>query len=250
MNVRAVISTRKGGVSLPPYSTLNLADHVGDDPRAVVQNRAFFKQSIQALGDGEPVIQWLKQVHGTKVLTLSQEAINKDIAIEADASYTAIPGLACTVLTADCLPLLFCNKEGSEVAAVHAGWRGLASGIVTQTVRQFKSPASELMCYLCPAISQAAFQVGGDVVLAFQKAANQRAYSDAVENAFKPDADSPGFYYADLYRLAKSELQALGLSEIYGGTECTHSQAQLYHSFRRDGASGRIASAIWIEASV
>jgi YfiH family protein len=236
-NVKACITTRKGGVSQSVYQSNNLARHVGDNPEHVDQNR---RQLCDSLGlTREP--QWLEQIHGVKVVAGQSDGRVRT----ADGSYSNEPGQACTVLTADCLPVLICNRAGTEVAAIHAGWKGLAKGILARGVGRFKSPSAELLAYFGPAISQPAFEVGIDVLEAFFKGARNDAHADAVAAAFLP-ARQPMRFYADIYALARAELNALGVTAIYGGDYCTYADRERFYSFRRDDVTGRMASVIWL----
>lgn len=234
--VRCLITTRRAGVSKGCFSGNNLAGHVADDPCAVRANRDALRRYLGA----EP--QWINQTHSTHVWH-SDRAPQPS---EADGCYTAQPGRICAVLTADCLPILFTTRRGDEVAAVHAGWRGLAAGILPSAIACFRAPATELQVYLGPAISQAYFEVGADVLTAFEAAAASRAFLEPVAASFCAGA-SPGKYQADLFRLARSELLALGVHSVAGGQHCTYAQPSDFFSFRRDGQTGRFASLIWIE---
>lgn len=230
-NVRAVISTRSGGCSEGCYASLNLGDHVADNPYCVTENRARFKQLAQM--PAAPV--WLQQVHGTTVLSVDKAS---PAGQQSDASVTSVAKVVCTVMTADCLPLLLCNAKGSQVAAVHAGWRGLCDGIIERAVEKF-AVADQVLAYLGPAISQSAFEVGPEVRAAFvSKAAEAR-------QAFVAGAE--GKWQADLYLLARQRLQAAGVFQIYGGNFCTYAQSELFFSYRRDGQTGRMAASIWLD---
>ncbi len=223
--VQARYSGRAGGVSVAPYDTLNLGDHVGDNPQAVAENRARLLAQLPGCDD----IQWLEQVHGIDVA----EARPQAPVVCADASVSAAAGVACAVLTADCLPVLFCARDGSRVAAAHAGWRGLAGGILTETLKQFSDPG-DVLVFLAPAIGPEAFEVGPEVREAFAWA------SDACFRAGQGDR-----LFADIYALAREQLQQAGVTSVMGGTECTFSQPQQYFSYRRDGVTGRQVSLIW-----
>ncbi|WP_096087334.1 peptidoglycan editing factor PgeF [Agaribacterium haliotis] len=246
-SVKTALTTRDGGVSAAPFDSFNLASHVGDLDSCVQLNRQRLSESLQNRASASPKLQWLTQVHGTELVELDCSLAEP---IEADASYTKKAGVACVVMTADCLPLLICDKAGSQVAAVHAGWKGLADGIVSRAVAAFDAPASELMVYLGPAISQAAFEVGEDVRQAFENAQAQRRFAEPIAHAFceraKQDTSGANKFFADLYRLARSELCALGVRQIYGGDFCTYSDKQRFFSYRRDGRCGRMASLIWL----
>ncbi len=228
--VRAVSTTRLGGVSTGPYVGLNLGDHVGDAPAAVAANRAAL---VRRLGlAGQPA--WLRQVHGTAVV----DAHRVGSPAEADASLAQEPGAVCAVLSADCLPVLFCDRAGGSVAAAHAGWRGLAAGVLEATVDAFDAPACELMAWLGPAIGPRRFEVGAELRALFldQDPANVEAFAPA----------SGGRWLADLYRLAENRLRLKGVTAIYGGGLCTYSDAQRFYSYRRERVTGRMASLIWL----
>ncbi len=240
-NVKSLVTTRAGGYSRGLYSSFNLAAHVGDLPERVEANRQYLLEHI-----GHPV-SWIRQVHGCDVATLESSVATAGAGgCEADAVTTRSAGLVCAVLTADCLPLLICDRGGSQVAAVHAGWRGLAAGVITRAVNEFASPAGDLMVYLGPAISQLHFQVGEDVVEAFLESEKERKYAEPVKLSFKDDPQEVKKYRADLYRLAKSELNGLGVKSVFGGDRCTYTQSDKFYSYRRDGTTGRMASLIWL----
>lgn len=230
-NVHALCSTRQGGCSAGPYANLNLGNHVGDTAAAVAANRQRFAEL--AAMPSAPV--WLNQVHSTEVVQLMAPTQNE---ITADASFTRACGVVSCVMTADCLPLLLCDEQGTQVAAIHAGWRGLCEGIIERTVQQFAKPAS-VMAYLGPAIGPAAFEVGAEVKAAFV------ARQAEATSAFKP-ASAEGKWLADIYALARQRLMRAGVSAIYGGNHCTYSQSEMFFSYRRDGQTGRMASAIWL----
>ena len=235
--VRACITTRRGGVSQAPYESNNLALHVGDVPAAVTANRQHLCESLGL----KKTPQWLEQVHGVKVAMAHADGQVKT----ADACYTSEPGLACVVMTADCLPILVCDQQGTQVAAIHAGWRSLAKGIIARTLQKFNGPGSQLMAYLGPAISQPHFEVGIEVLEAFFKMARNAQHSDDIAQAFKPGL-RPLHFYADIYALARAELNALGVSAIYGGDYCTYADSDRFFSYRRDKTTGRMASLIWL----
>lgn len=229
--VKACSSTRLGGCSVAPYAALNLGDHVGDDVSKVQHNRQWLQQHAGMPAD--PV--WLNQVHGVAVVQLPLGATTL---VQADAVLSAVAGQVCAVMTADCLPVLFCDKAGTQVAAVHAGWRGLHAGILEATIQHFKQP-DQLMVWLGPAIGPTAFEVGPEVRQLFIQ---QHPESIA---AFQPSQQ--GKWLANLYLLARLRLQAAGVSAIYGGDYCTYSQPDLFFSYRREGQTGRMASCIWLE---
>ncbi|MFC5697952.1 peptidoglycan editing factor PgeF [Pseudomonas sp. GCM10022186] len=225
--VKACVTTREGGVSLPPYEGLNLGSHVGDDLQAVERNR---QTLTDALGC-RPA--WLSQVHGVRVVQANPAQVD-----EADGSWTAEPGIASAVLTADCLPALFCDRAGSKVAAAHAGWRGLANGVLEATLDALALPPEEVLIWLGPAIGPSAFEVGPEVREAFV------ARHPETERAFQPSANA-GKFMADIYQLAHIRLAARGVTAVYGGGFCTVSDPRFY-SYRRAAQTGRFASLVWL----
>ncbi|WP_151996102.1 purine nucleoside phosphorylase YfiH [Buttiauxella massiliensis] len=228
--VAACSSTRIGGVSLPPYDSLNLGAHCGDNLDDVEENRRLFYAAASL--PSKPV--WLEQVHGTEVLKLTGGPY---LSKRADASYSSIPGTVCAVMTADCLPVLFCNKAGTEVAAAHAGWRGLCEGVLEETIACFKDAPENIIAWLGPAIGPEAFEVGPEVREAFM------AKDLQADRAFRPSGEK---YIADIYTLARQRLSAAGINHIYGGDRCTYSEAGDFFSYRRDRTTGRMASFIWL----
>lgn len=240
--VRAGFTTRRGGVSLAPYggaqgqdAGLNLALHVGDDAHAVIANRQRLQQEM---ANGEPL--WLNQVHGVVVLDAAQ-AIEQPLQ-DADASFCQVAHIACCVMTADCLPVLFCDAAGQHVAAAHAGWRGLAAGVLQNTVQAMRQRgAQEIHAWLGPAIGPQHFEVGEDVRQAFQS----QFSSDIIALAFR--ASSPQKYLADIFVLARAALQQVGVDHIFGGGLCTVTHHADFYSYRRDKVTGRMASLIWLE---
>jgi polyphenol oxidase len=231
--VRAAVTTRNGGVSQTPYAAFNLAGHVGDDPAAVAENRRRLRQALKL--PAEPL--WLEQVHGCAVADCGLDAPGT----QADAAFAEAPGQVCAVLTADCLPLLLCNRAGSRVAAAHAGWRGLAGGVIEAALARFPDPPGELLAWLGPAIGPAAFEVGPEVREVFL----QQRPQDAEAFTLSPSGPADR-WLANLYRLAYNRLRTQGLGWIGGGEHCTFSDPRFF-SYRRDGATGRMASLIWIE---
>ncbi|MHB1331058.1 MAG: peptidoglycan editing factor PgeF [Sulfuriferula sp.] len=227
--VKALVTTRTGGASSAPYAGLNLGDHVGDDPASVAQNRALLRTVLPA----EPV--WLQQVHGIRVLNADGDIAST----EADASVARRAERVCVVLTADCLPVLFCDVEGNVVAAAHAGWRGLLGGMLEATVAAMHVPGADVMAWLGPAIGAQAFEVGDEVRDAFI------AEHPAASAAFV--AHRPGKWLADIYALARMRLQRFGVTRIYGGGACTYTEFARFYSYRRDGVTGRMASLIWLQ---
>lgn len=238
--VRSLCSTRTGGVSAPPYDSLNLGDHVGDDPLAVQANRRALQQATGA----RPV--FLQQVHGSQVVTLTGDTAD---GTPADGCVTTQPGVACTIMVADCLPVLFADSKGRAVAAAHAGWRGLAGeggcGILEQTHAQFRAAAGEggeTLAWLGPCIGPTAFEVGDEVKAAFD------AHDARASALFRPHA--PGKWLADLQGLARLRLAALGITRIHGNDGsapwCTVGNPSRFFSHRRDRVSGRFAACIWL----
>lgn len=238
-SVRALCSTRLGGVSAPPWDSLNLGDHVGDDAQAVARNRALFAQGLQG---AHPV--FLRQVHGTGVLPLTP--LTPDGA-QADACWTREPRLACTMMVADCLPILLCDAAGTQVAAVHAGWRGLSQGVLEAAVATFEG--RPLLAWLGPCIGPQAFEVGEEV-----KAVFESVQPDAGAH-FRPGAaPAPGGaarkWWADLAGLARQRLARIGAVSVHGNDStpgwCTVTQSSRFFSHRRDRISGRFAASIWL----
>ena len=237
-NIRVVVTTRLNGVSHAPYESLNLGVHVGDELQSVLKNRALVKNKLHL--QNEPY--WLSQVHSTNAVYLSSMT-QQHAPIEADASFTDYKNTICTVMTADCLPILVTNKQGTWVAAIHAGWRGLLNGVIEKTLIRYLGNPHDLLIYLGPAISQMHFEVGEEVYHAFLQQNIKAA------EAFKPSAQHRHKFYADLFLLAKQRCFDLGISEsqIFGGTLCTYTNQHEFYSYRRDGQTGRFASLIWIQ---
>lgn len=229
--IRAGTTTRMGGVSSPPYESLNLGEHVGDDPDCVRCNRQRLREMLGLTS--EPA--WLAQQHGSRVIAVHSGECNA----EADAAFTTEAGVACAVLTADCLPLLLCNSRGTQVAAVHVGWRGLVCGVIANVVRTFSDRPDELLAWLGPGIGPLAYEVGSEV----KKACCDHA--PGAERAFQPAGK--GRWQADLSLLARLDLARLGVGRCYGGHWCTASAPELFYSYRREGRTGRMASLIWLK---
>lgn len=227
-NVKAIQTTRVGGVSLAPYDSLNLGAHVIDNALHVAQNR----QLLSPLLPSEPV--WLNQVHGIDVV----DAATASCVPEADASFTHQKNVVCVTMTADCLPVLLCNQQGSVVASIHAGWRSLCDGVIEATVAKM-GVNDDLMAWLGPAIGATAFEVGSEVRAQFIAKDAQSAA------AFKPHGEK---WLADIYLIARQRLSHLGIRQVYGGEHCTYSDTERFFSFRRDGDTGRMATLIWLEA--
>jgi hypothetical protein len=228
--VHSLMTTREGGVSGPPWTSLNLGDHVGDEPAHVAANRARLRRQLPA----EPG--WLRQIHSKRVVELGRDS-NR----EADAAFTRKAGTVCAVLTADCLPVLFCDRAGSVVAAAHAGWRGLADGILEASVAAMQVPPGEILAWMGAAIGPQAFEVGDEVREAFVS-----QHSEAAAAFLRHPSSVPGKWLADLYRLARIRLARVGVDAVYGGGRCTFSEAESFYSYRRDGVTGRMASLIWL----
>ncbi|VVO00344.1 peptidoglycan editing factor PgeF [Pseudomonas fluorescens] len=225
--VKACVTTRAGGVSLAPFDSLNLGDHVDDSPEAVAENRRRLTEhfSIQAA--------WLQQVHGIAVAHA-----DPGLVATADASWTATPGIACTAMTADCLPVLFCDRAGTRVAAAHAGWRGLAAGVLEATLDSLAVPPADVLVWLGPAIGPQAFEVGPEVRETFVEQLPEAA------EAFV-SSQNAGKFMADIYQLARLRLAARGVTAIYGGGFCTVTDPRFF-SYRRNPRTGRFASLIWL----
>ncbi|MBN7827119.1 peptidoglycan editing factor PgeF [Bowmanella dokdonensis] len=224
-SVQAFCSTRQGGRSQAPFDSFNMGLHVGDDPQHVQDNR-------QQLPEHQQIV-WLSQVHGNRVVRLTRGSEQDQ---QADAAFSVMPGVTCAVMTADCLPVLFCHKFGHAVAAAHAGWRGLAAGVLENTLKNLPGGAGDYLAWLGPAISAKSFVVGEDVKSAFP----------AQQKAFKLHPQMSHKYLADIYQIARHKLQVAGLQEIYGGGFCTYTDKERFYSYRRDGQTGRMVSAIWL----
>lgn len=228
--VRALCTTRTGGISSPPWNSLNLGDHVGDNHGDVLENR----RRLAHWAHLEPEnFHWLQQVHGTGV------AVLPDSERIADAAVTDQPRLVCPILTADCLPVLFCDQAGVRVAAAHAGWRGLAAGVLENAVGAFPVP-EEVMAWLGPAIGPEQFEVGPEVREQFL------ADSADADRFFALSPHQPGHFLADICGLARFRLERAGVTRVFGGGFCTVTESQRFFSYRRDGQTGRMASCIWL----
>jgi len=225
--VKSLMTTRKGGVSYAPWASFNLGDHVGDDLAHVAANRARLRQGLPS----EPG--WLKQVHSASVVETGASVP------QADASFTRQAGTVSVVLTADCLPVLLCDRAGSVVAAAHAGWRGLADGVLEATVAAMKVPPADILVWMGAAIGPQAFEVGDEVRQVFVAQHPQAAAAFV--------AHAPGKWLADIYLLARIRLQGIGVQAVYGGGSCTFTDSERFFSYRRDGVTGRMAALIWLE---
>lgn len=236
-NVHAVVTTRVGGVSSAPYDSFNLAFHVGDHAATVVENRRKLLTALNEISPCGPP-QWLQQTHGTEVVdAFSEPKLRAQTVPEADAVTTTQRGLPCVVMTADCLPVFFSDRNGNRVAVAHAGWRGLCYGVLENTLARFTNPA-EVMCWLGPAIGVNAFEVGAEVRDAFIKV------DESAVSAFVAKAN--GKYHADIYELARQRLVTAGIGMISGGEMCTFSDSERFYSYRREQTTGRMASIIWL----
>jgi YfiH family protein len=233
-------------VSEQPYRSFNLAGHVGDDPLAVTHNRELLQSKLPA----GVTVQWLNQVHGTQVIEATPVSALADAhpGPEADACWTTSAGVACAVLTADCLPVLLCDREGHYVAAVHAGWRGLLAGVLEATTAASPVASSALMAWLGPCIGEQAFEVGDEVRDAFLAEAHAFGGMAAASGCFVP-AFRPGHWLANLAGLAALKLHFIGIGHIYMDNDCTFADDSRYFSYRRDGDTGRMASLILINRS-
>jgi len=240
--IHAMVTLRTNGHSVGAYASLNLGDHIGDDPNAVLLNR----QALQAALPSAPI--WMRQVHGTSVSSPSSRLDQSLLLPEADAAITDRPNAVLAVLTADCMPVFFCSKDGKHIGVAHAGWRGLCAGILENTLGALMSesqglPPSAFMTWLGPAIGPNHFEVGQDVLEAFASRGFQLG-----PDTFDPIPSKPNKYLANLPLLARQALKKAGVEQIYGGDLCTYSDSNRFFSYRRDGVSGRFASLIWIES--
>ena len=237
-NIHALQTTRnsenrEGGVSHAPFNSLNLGSHVKDNPIHVAQNRQLLSQFLPS----EPV--WLNQIHGINVI----DAANTNCVPDADASFTTRKNVVCVTMTADCLPILVCDSAGTLVASIHAGWRSLCDGVIEATIAKLPANPADLMAWLGPAIGPNAFEVGSDVRAQFMEKDAQ------AELAFKKHGEDQeqDKWLADIYKIATQRLNNLGVTKIYGGNRCTFTEKDQFFSFRRDGATGRMATLIWLE---
>lgn len=231
MHVRAAATLRTGGVSEGAFASFNLGAHVGDEPDAVAENRRLLREALHL--PAEPT--WLNQVHGTTVVDATEAAALRPA---ADASVAFGPGAVCVVLTADCLPVLFCDRAGTRIAAAHAGWRGLVGGVLEETIKALKVPPFELLAWLGPAIEQNAFEVGPEVLEQF--------VARDPKNATAFHANARGRWQADLYQLARNELTRLGVPSIHGGGFKCFADSERFFSYRREPRTGRMATLVWL----
>ena len=239
-SIHTLVTTRQGGISSPPYDDLNLGDHVGDEHSRVIANRQVLRKYLPA----EPI--WLKQTHSIEVSTPESRSQSSSKPFEADAAVTNISDEVLAILTADCLPVLFSNTDGTVIGAAHAGWRGLCDGILENTVGEMlklshQTNAENFIAWMGPAIGPESFEVGEDVVGRFQESGLHD-----IHHCFLPIPNKPGKYLADLYQLARDRLKTVGVNSIFGGGFCTVQDQEQFFSYRRDGVTGRFASLIWI----
>nr|WP_297403898.1 peptidoglycan editing factor PgeF [uncultured Marinobacter sp.] len=234
-SVGAAYSIRIGGVSKSPWASLNLGDHVGDDAQAVAENR---RRLARGIGLPAESIAWLNQVHGTRVVEVTRQ--NLAGLPDADASFTREPGVACAILTADCLPVVLCDREGTVVGAAHAGWRSLCGGVLENLVDAMAVAGEDLQAWMGPAIGPGSFEVGPEVRAAFLEE------DLAAERAFSAADARPGHYFADIYELARQRLVRAGVRSVTGGGFCTVDDDARFYSYRRDGQTGRMATLVWL----
>lgn len=227
-HVHAITTTRRGGISEGAYASFNLGDHVGDEARAVDENRARLRTTLPS----EP--RWLKQVHGIDIVN----AAHAPAGATADGAWTDQAGVVCAILTADCLPVFLSDRGGTKIALLHAGWRGLVGGVIRAGVDALGVAGADVVAFLGPAIGPAVYEVGEEVRVEFLK----RDAANAV--CFK--AHGSGHWWMDIYGLARAELRALGIVDVQGGDRCTFSESDMFYSHRRDGVSGRMASLLWL----
>ncbi len=250
-NVRALQTTRTGGLSAAPYNSLNIGGHVGDDAVIVLRNRMLLAPHLPSptRGQCEPV--WLTQTHGVKVIDAGLAPCDP----EGDACIAKQAGAVCVVMTADCLPILLCDDQGCVVGAAHAGWRGLCAGVIEATVQSMNVSAANVMAWLGPAIGQQSFEVGEEVRAAFMAQDARAAAAFTPSTAPKVGNPhptfgwaelTPGKWQADIYQLARLRLNALGITRIYGGNFCTYTDSARFFSYRRDGVTGRMGTFIWL----
>ena len=232
--VRAYSTTRHGGQSSGCYASLNLGDHVGDEPVTVAANRRGLSQALEL--PSEPL--WLRQIHGTQVVEADRARSGTSHEIQADGSVTSVPGTVCVVMTADCLPVLLCDRAGTRVAALHAGWRGLVAGVLEAGVAAMHCPPEQLMAWIGPAIGPTAFEVGDEVRAACVD------HDPAAGSCFEASNQR---WLADLPTLARQRLGSAGVGSVHGGRWCTWQDGERFFSYRRDGQTGRQASLIWLD---
>lgn len=231
LNVQALFTTRSGGMSSGPYASFNLGDHVGDKLHIVKQNRVKLRSALP----GEP--RWLNQLHGSTPVWVD----NNMITLKGDAALSRTCNVVCAVLTADCLPVFLCDEAGTVAGIVHAGWRGLLSGVIERAVKEMRKGDSRIMAYLGPAIGPNFFEVGEDVRHAFIKQDKESVPAFAPHNE-----DNSKKWFANIFLLARQRLAAIDVTEVYSNDECTYSNPEKFFSYRRDGNTGRMAGLIWL----
>lgn len=229
--IQAFTTVRNGGVSQAPFDSFNLGSHVNDNLADVMKNRELLVEKFQL----PQMPLFLNQTHSTKVIRLPYAGTD----LEADAVYTNQPNQVCLIMTADCLPALFVSQDGKEIAAAHAGWRGLCDGVLEATVAEFECEPAQISVWLGPAIGPNAFQVGNEVIEQFC------AFDPNAEEAFIEDGSTSGKFLGNLYQIAKQRLNKLGIVNIFGGDHCTYTEKEHFFSYRRDKQTGRMASLIW-----
>lgn len=235
--VKAAATLRMGGVSEGAFASFNLGAHVGDDANAVAENRRLLKAALQL--PAEPT--WLNQVHGTAVVVAAPgpSSAGAERPSAADASVAFSPGAVCVVLTADCLPVLFCDRAGTRVAAAHAGWRGLVGGVLAETIKALAVPPSDLLAWMGPAIEQDAFEVGPEV--------REQFVARGPDNAAAFQSNARERWQADLYQLARNELARLGVTAVHGGGFKCFADSERFFSYRRASRTGRMATLVWLD---
>lgn len=239
-NIKTIFTSRQGGVSPPPWNSLNLGLNTQDNEQNLKINRSLLSKDLPS----DLEIQWLKQVHAAQVYTAKIDS--SENLPTADICFTTEKNIACAMLTADCLPILICNQLGTEVAAVHAGWRGLVCGVLQNAVSQFTSSSENLSVWIGPAICQNHFEVGQEVIEAMLEA--QLFSQNELIYVSRPSEKEAGKSYLDLVEIAKRKLKKLGVTHIFGGQFCTYCDTENFYSYRRDGETGRMASLIWISS--
>ena len=237
-HIHAFVTTRGGGHSDGKFSTLNLAQYVNDNPFAVACNRALLRESIPY----DLSFQWLDQIHSSSIVQIKVSGQEK----KGDGLICKEPGIACCILTADCLPIFFTNKSGTEIALAHAGWRGICSGIIENLVNTMDSEPGDIIAWLGPGIGPCHYEVGAELKSRFKQSITSTKLWADIEQCFY-FAKGSNKFFLDLYQAAKVILASVGVGQIYGGGECTYCQEDEYFSFRRDGDTGRMASVIFIE---
>ena len=235
--VRSVVTYRFGGYSKKPYASNNMAIHVGDDIEIVQSNREKLSQTLSL--PRQPI--WLNQVHGNKIINVTHDYSLSD----GDGFYCKELDKPCGILTADCLPILICSTKNKEIAAIHAGWRGLGSGIIKRALDMFESSSEDVIAYLGPAISSEVFEVGYEVREYFCDHAENLVEKNRIKAAFAKRGENK--LLADLYELARMDFELYGISKIYGGNFCSYRKSEFFYSYRRDGITGRNASIIWLK---